>query len=156
MRRSLLIACILLTAPFAFAQEKSDSKTIKEPQQKEVKTPQSTSGNLPKETKKLSVSKTIPAKKKKLTLEWVMGIAKGITEKAVNISYYDFEDNKDKELTVYIDADTEFLGATSAKAIRPGDDIEASYTYGEDGRPIAKVIIVSSSPFDEKTTKKEQ
>ncbi len=133
MRRIMFIAFLIgftLHGLFAFSEDTSSENPLKT-------------------TKKIAVNQDYKPKKK-LTLEWIMGITKGTTDKAINISYYDFEANKDKDITVYVDAETEFLGVSSIKSINPGDDIEVSYTYMEDGRPLAKVVIVSSSPFDEK------
>ncbi len=93
-----------------------------------------------------------------VALEWVMGIVKSvdIAKKAIEVSYYDFENDKDAVITIYVTNKTEFLGSPSLKDINPGNDVEVSYTYSDDGRPMAEAVITTKFPSKEsEKTQKE-
>ncbi len=84
-------------------------------------------------------------KEKPVALEWVMGIVKAVDldKKSIEISYYDFENDKNALVTVYVNKDTEYIGANSLKDINPGDDIEVSYIYKDDGSRVAEAVITA-------------
>ncbi len=76
--------------------------------------------------------------------EWVMGIVKSVNlgDGTIDISYYDFENDEDKVITISTSDKTEYIGM-KLKEINPGDDIEVSYTYSNDGTPIAEAVITA-------------
>ena len=76
--------------------------------------------------------------------EWVMGIVKSVNlEKGtIDVSYYDFENDEDKVITISTNDKTEYIGL-KLKDINPGDDVEVSYTYSNDGTPVAEAVITA-------------
>ncbi len=76
--------------------------------------------------------------------EWVMGIVKSVNLEGgtIDVSYYDFENDEDKVITISTNDKTEYIGM-QLKDINPGDDIEVSYTYSNDGTPIAEAVITA-------------
>ncbi len=80
-----------------------------------------------------------------VALEWVMGIVKSVDVKnnSIEVSYYDFENDRDATVVVYVNENTEYLGSPSLKEINPGDDIEVSYTYDDSGKRIAEAVITA-------------
>ncbi len=90
-----------------------------------------------------------------VALEWVMGIVKSVDVKnnSIEVSYYDFENDRDATVVVYVNENTEYLGSPSLKEINPGDDIEVSYTYDDSGKRIAEAVITAK--FEDLEGKKE-
>ncbi len=79
-------------------------------------------------------------------LHWIMGVVKKIDlkQKRMDVLYYDFENDKDEVMQVYVTKKTQFLGAGSLPEIEIGEDVEVSFSYTKDGLPIAEAIITSS------------
>ena len=95
--------------------------------------------------------------KEAVAMEWVMGIVKSVNleDKTIDVSYYDFENDEDKVITISTNDRTEYIGM-KLKDINPGDDIEVSYMYSNDGTPIAEAVITAKLKDIESGDKSEE
>lgn len=106
------------------------------------------------EDSKSNSDNTSSQSKETVAMEWVMGIVKSVNleDKTIDVSYYDFENDEDKVITISTNDKTEYIGM-KLKDINPGDDIEVSYMYSNDGTPIAEAVITAKLKDIESTDK---
>lgn len=77
--------------------------------------------------------------------DYSWGIVSSVTSSQIIVKEYDYDQDKDLEVSYAMSPNVKFEGVASLKDIKPNDDIEIDYVV-KDGKRLARVITVSREP----------
>jgi hypothetical protein len=89
-------------------------------------------------------------------VQWLWGevVSVGANNNEVTVKYLDYENDIEKEIAIAIDEKTTYENIKSISEINPKDNVSVDYIVSEDGKNIAKNIIIEK-PESQQTTEGE-
>lgn len=73
-------------------------------------------------------------------VDWIWGDVVSKTASSVTIKYLDYEDDMEKQMTIQVDANTQYENVASLDEIEPQDTLSIDYVMQENGDGLAQLV----------------